>query len=354
VTLPDLPGFKFVVSTAFFPPAVEQSMPSLPIVYSTHTLHPHAVAMLDGIATLKVASALDPQIFVRESRDAAAFVIRVPVPAEIFEDAPMLRLAARHGAGIDMVPMEAATRAGVLVSNVPGANARTVAEYIFFAAIALYRRFRPIDRDLRNKGWLAGRVETVHGRELAARTLGIVGMGNIGRAAATIAMAGFGLNVIATSRSRQSLPEGIDWRTLEELMAESDIIAICCPLTPETRGMIDADRIARMKPEAILINVARGAIVDDDALLAALRENRIGGAALDVFDTPPEPDHPYFSFDNVLVTPHMAGISEESMERMGTGAIAEVIRVLEGRLPVNLRNPEVVEHYRRRFPESTL
>ena len=354
MTLPDLPGFKFVVSTAFFPPAVEQSMPSLPIVYSTHTLHPHAVAMLDGIATLKVASALDPQIFVRESRDAAAFVIRVPVPAEIFEDAPMLRLAARHGAGIDMVPMEAATRAGVLVSNVPGANARTVAEYIFFAAIALYRRFRPIDRDLRNKGWLAGRVETVHGRELAARTLGIVGMGNIGRAAATIAMAGFGLNVIATSRSRQSLPEGIDWRTLEELMAESDIIAICCPLTPETRGMIDADRIARMKPEAILINVARGAIVDDDALLAALRENRIGGAALDVFDTPPEPDHPYFSFDNVLVTPHMAGISEESMERMGTGAIAEVIRVLEGRLPVNLRNPEVVEHYRRRFPESTL
>jgi D-3-phosphoglycerate dehydrogenase len=118
--------------------------------------------------------------------------------------------------------------------------------------------------------------------------------------------------------------------------------------------MIDADRIGRMKPDAILINVARGAIVDDDALLAALRENRIGGAALDVFETPPEPDHPYFSFDNVLVTPHMAGISEESMERMGTGAIAEVIRVLEGGLPVNLRNPEAVEHYRRRFPESPL
>jgi D-3-phosphoglycerate dehydrogenase len=329
-------------------------MSSLPIVYSTHTLHPRASAMLDGIATLRVASALDPQIFVRESRDAAAFVIRVPVRAEIFEDAPLLRLAARHGAGLDMVPMEAATRAGVLVSNVPGANARTVAEYIFFAVLALYRRFRPIDRNLRTKGWLAGRVETVHGRELAGRTLGIVGMGNIGRAAATIAMAGFGLNVIASSRNRQSLPEGVGWRTLDELMAESDIVAICCPLTPETLGMIDADRIGRMKPDAILINVARGAIVDDDALLAALCENRIGGAALDVFDTPPAPDHPYFGFDNVLVTPHMAGISEESMERMGTGAIAEVIRVLEGRLPVNLRNPEAVEHYRRRFPESPL
>jgi D-3-phosphoglycerate dehydrogenase len=329
-------------------------MPSLPIVYSTHELHPRAIAMLDGVATLRVASALNPETFVRESRDAAAFVIRVPVPAAIFEDAPLLRLAARHGAGLDMVPMEAATRAGVLVSNVPGANARTVAEYIFFAAMVLYRRFRPIDRDLRAKGWLAGRAETVRGRELAGRTLGIVGMGNIGRTVASIAMAGFGLNVIATSRSRQSPPEGVGWRTLEELMAESDIVAICCPLTPQTRGMINADRIGRMKPDAILINVARGAIVDDDALLAALREDRIGGAALDVFDTPPEPDHPYFSFDNVLVTPHMAGISEESMERMGTGAIAEVIRVLEGRLPVNLRNPEAVEHYRRRFPESPL
>jgi D-3-phosphoglycerate dehydrogenase len=329
-------------------------MPSLPIVYSTHPLHPRATAMLDGIATLKVATALDPQIFVKESRDAAAFVIRVPVPAEVFEDAPLLRLAARHGAGLDMVPMEAATRAGVLVSNVPGANARTVAEYIFFAAMALYRRFRPIDRDLRAHGWLAGRVETVHGRELAGRTLGIVGMGNIGRAAASIAMAGFGLNVIAASRNRRNLPEGIGWCSLEELMAESDIVAICCPLTPETRGMINADRIGRMKPDAILVNVARGAIIDDDALLTALRENRIGGAALDVFDTPPEPDHPYFSFDNVLVTPHMAGISEESMERMGTGAVAEVIRVLEGGLPVNLRNPEAVEPYRRRFPERPL
>ncbi|MDN5929306.1 MAG: dehydrogenase, partial [Hyphomicrobiales bacterium] len=262
-------------------------MPSLPIVYSTHALHPHATAMLDGIAAIRVASALDAETFVRESRDASALVIRVSVPAEIFDDAPLLKLAARHGAGLDMVPMEAATRAGVLVSNVPGANARTVAEYIFFAAMALLRRFRPIDHDLRADGWLAGRVHTVHGNELAGRTLGIVGMGNIGRTAASIATAGFNLDVIATSRNRQSLPEGVGWRTLEELIAESDIVAICCPLTAETRGMIDADRIARMKPDAILINVARGAIINDDALLTALHENRIGGAALDVFDTPP-------------------------------------------------------------------
>jgi D-3-phosphoglycerate dehydrogenase len=114
--------------------------------------------------------------------------------------------------------------------------------------------------------------------------------------------------------------------------------------------MIDARRIALMKPAAVIVNVARGPTIDDDALIAALRENRIGGAALDVFATQPlPPEHPYFSFDNVVVTPHMAGITEESMLRMGVGAVEETLRVLAGELPVNLRNPEVVERYRQRF-----
>jgi D-3-phosphoglycerate dehydrogenase len=111
------------------------------------------------------------------------------------------------------------------------------------------------------------------------------------------------------------------------------------------------ERIARMKPGAILVNVSRGPVVDDAALIEALKAGRIGGAALDVFSTQPLPlEHPYFRLDNVIVTPHLAGITEESMMRMGTGAAAEAIRVLKGGLPINLRNPEVVEHYRRRFP----
>ena len=138
---------------------------------------------------------------------------------------------------------------------------------------------------------------------------------------------------------------------LDALMAESDIVVICCPLTPETRGMIDAARIGLMKPTAVLVNVARGPIIDDEALIAALREGRIGGAALDVFATQPlPPEHPYFGFDNVIVTPHMAGITEESMMRMGVGAAEETVRILAGELPVNFCNPEVLEHYRRRFP----
>ncbi|MGN6584609.1 MAG: hydroxyacid dehydrogenase [Rhizobiaceae bacterium] len=326
--------------------------PGLPVVYSTHPLHPRAAAMLEGIAELRVASRLDPTVFVAESRDADALIIRVPVPPEIFENAPGLRAAIRHGAGLDMVPMDAAAKAGVLVANVPGVNARTVAEYVFFAAMALLRRFRVIDRDLREHGWLKAREHTVLGNELAGKTIGIVGMGDIGRHVAAIASGGFGLKVIANSRRVESVPPGVAFQELDDLMAEADIIAICCPLTLETRGMIDAARIARMKPTAVIVNGARGAIIDDDALLAALRENRIGGAALDVFATQPLPrDHPYFGFDNVILTPHMAGIAEESMERMGTGAAAEAIRVLSGELPINLRNPEVLPAYRARFPD---
>jgi D-3-phosphoglycerate dehydrogenase len=323
---------------------------TLPVVFSTHALHPRAAAMLGAAARLAVASALDPATLVAEARGAAAIIVRAPLPEAIFADAPTLRAAVRHGAGLDMIPLEAATRAGVLVANVPGANARTVAEHVFFVAMALLRGFRMVDRDLRGAGWLAGRAHAEQGRELAGKTLGIVGMGNIGREIAAIAVGGFGLPVLANSRSTASVPPGIPFRTLDDLAAESDVIVLCCPLTPQTRGMVDARLIARMKPGALLINVSRGPVVDEEALVAALRERRIGGAALDVFSTQPlPPDHPYFGFDNVILTPHMAGITEESMERMGTGAVSEVLRVLAGELPLNLCNPEAVARYRERF-----
>ena len=323
----------------------------MPLIYSTHRLHPRATAILETQGDVVVASAHDAATLTEEARDADVVVVRVPLPPELFEGARRLRAAVRHGAGLDMIPMDAALKAGVLVANVPGVNARTVAEHVFFAAMAVLRRFRVIDRDLRQKGWLAGRAHTEQGNELAGKTIGIIGMGNIGRNVAAIARHGFGLDVVASSRRAEGLPDGVRPAALDELMAQSDIVAICCPLTPETRGMIDARRIGLMKPTAVLVNVARGPIIDDGALIAALEEGRIGGAALDVFATQPlPPDHPYFRFDNVLVTPHMAGITEESMMRMGVGAAEETVRILAGDLPVNFCNPEVLEHYRRRFP----
>lgn len=323
----------------------------MPKILSTHRLHPRAASMLTGAGELVVASALDAATLAAEARNADVIIVRAPLPAALFEGAKKLRAAIRHGAGLDMVPMEAANAAGVLVANVPGVNARSVAEYVMFAALALLRRFRVLDRDLRARGWLAGREHTVVASELAGKTIGIVGLGAIGQAVGHIAAHGFDLNVVATTRSMRPAPDRVGFLSIDALIEQSDIIVLCCPLTPETRGLISRERIARMKPDALLINVSRGPVIDDDALIEALQKGRIGGAALDVFATQPlPPNHPYFGFDNVIVTPHMAGITEQSMMRMGVGAAGEALLVLADRLPVNLRNPEVVEHYRRRFP----
>ncbi|MGO8240098.1 NAD(P)-dependent oxidoreductase [Rhizobium ruizarguesonis] len=320
-------------------------------IFSTHPLHPAAKSMLEAAGDLRVASPPDPETLLREGRGAGIVIVRAPIPPAFFEDAPALRAAIRHGAGLDMVPLDAATRAGVLVANVPGANASTVAEHVFLVTLALLRRFRAMDRELRQSGWAAGRAQSDTAVDLAGRIIGIVGMGNVGKAIFQIAKFGFGLEVVATSRSPESVPDGARFLTIDELVATADIVVLCCPLTPETTGLLNAGRIGRMKPAAVLVNVSRGPVIDDAALIEALRDGRIGGAALDVFATQPLPlDHPYFGFDNVIVTPHLAGLTEESMMRMGTGAASEALRVIKGDLPVNLRNPEVVEHYRRRFP----
>ncbi|MFU0506140.1 hydroxyacid dehydrogenase [Pseudaminobacter sp. NGMCC 1.201702] len=319
-------------------------------ILSTHPLHPRATEMLAPHGDLLIASALDGATLTAEARNADIIIVRAPLPAALFAEAPALRAAIRHGAGLDMIPVAAATKAGVLVANVPGVNARSVAEHVIFVTLALLRRFRAMDGDLRTLGWLAARDHANLTNELSGRTIGIVGMGNVGRAVFSIARDGFGLNVFANTRNPANLPSGARFGTIERLVEESDVIVLCCPLTPETTGLISRERIGRMKSSALLVNVSRGPVIDDDALIEALRENRLAGAALDVFATQPLPsDHPYFSLPNVIVTPHMAGITEESMERMGIGAAAEAIRVLAGELPVNLCNREAVEHYRRRF-----
>src|ERR1700741_5133010 len=166
-------------------------------IYSTHGLHARATAMLDPAGELRIASALDAATLTREGREADVVIVRAPLPEALFTDAPQLRAAIRHGAGLDMIPVEAATAAGVLVANVPAVNARSGAEHVFFVIMALLRRFRRVDGDLRTKGWLAGRAHAESTEELAGRTLGVIGVGNVGRAVMEIARNGFGLSVIA-------------------------------------------------------------------------------------------------------------------------------------------------------------
>jgi D-3-phosphoglycerate dehydrogenase len=323
------------------------------VVYSTHALHPDATSLLSAGADLRIASALDGPTLVTESRDADVVIVRAPLPQDIFRGEHRIRAAVRHGAGLDMIPVDAATAAGVLVANVPAVNARSVAEHVIYSTIALLRRFRRMDRDLRTVGWQAGRAHSEQAHELSGRTVGIVGMGAIGREVAGIAYHGFGLSVLGSSRSGTGFPDHVRAVGLDELAQQSDVVVLCCPLTRETTGLWNAERIGAMRRDAVLVNVARGPVVDEAALLAALRDGQILGASLDVFGTQPLPaEHPFFDLDNVILTPHQAGITTESMHRMGLGAAGETLRVLDGLLPLNLRNPLAVEAYRLRFPSD--
>lgn len=324
-------------------------------VLSTHRLHPRAEAVIESMAALRFSSALDAGTLAAEGRQAEIVVVRAPLPPELFEAGTRLLAAIRHGSGVDMIPIEAATQAGVLVANAPGANATSVAEYVMLAALLLTRRLRAIDTSFRSAGWHEARTLGDRAGEVTGATLGIVGFGAVGRAVAEMAMGGFGMRVIASTRRPDTLPSGIEARGLDHLMAESDIVVLCCPLTAQTRGLIGAHRLALMGPAGLLINVSRGPVVDEEALVAALASGRIGGAALDVFASQPlSPGHPLLAFDTVLATPHLAGITEPSMERMGLCVAEEIERILSGELPANLVNPAAEAAYRRRFPAGRL
>lgn len=320
------------------------------MIFSTHPLHPEVTRALQALGPYRVATAPTLKAIAEESAGAGIIVVRAPIPAGVVLREARLRALIRHGAGLDMIPVDEATAAGVLVANVPGANAVTVAEHVIWSAMALLRCHPQVDRDLRDEGWTAGRAYADLGRELSGKVMGILGMGHIGQALARMAVQGFGMPVICHTRSGTS-PDGGRAVTFADLLAQSDILALCAPLTTETRGMVDAVALAQMKRGAILVNVARGPLVDEAALIAALASGHLGGAAVDVFDTQPlPPDHPFLALPNVILTPHMAGITEESMLRMGQGVVAEAQRVVAGDLPHNLVNPGAVDLYRRRFP----
>ena len=320
------------------------------MIFSTHPLHPEVTQALQALGPFRVASAPVPQAIADESAGAEIIVVRASIPPGIIGREAGLRALIRHGAGLDMIPVDQATAAGVLVANVPGANALTVAEHVIWTAAALLRRYPQVNHDLRAGGWAAGRAHSDHGREMTGKVLGVLGMGHIGRALARIAVHGFAMPVLCHTRSGTA-PEGGHPVSFADLLAQSDILVLCAPLTDQTRGMVDAAALARMKPGAILVNVARGPLVEESALIAALASGHLGGAAIDVFDTQPlPPNHPLIALPNVILTPHMAGITEESMLRMGQGVVAEAQRVVAGDLPRNLVNPAAVGLYRRRFP----
>ena len=316
----------------------------MPRILLTQTIHPQAQARLAELGDVTVAADTSPDTLRRSAIGCAVVVVRAPLPADIFDAAQSLIGAVRHGAGVDMIPLESATAHGVLVANVPGVNANAVAEHVLRSMLQLARNTAAVSAELcaaRGAGWARARALADSGFELRGRTVGVIGFGHVGQAVARICVHGFGMRALAYTRS--ALPEGGPAQrvALDELLAQSDFVVLACPLTEATRGLIGAPQLALLRPGAFLINVARGPVVNEAALLDSLRSGRIAGAALDVFDTQPLPDsHPLWQLPQVLLTPHVAGLTEDSMLAMGSQAALAVEHLLRGEVPPHCINPE--------------
>jgi D-3-phosphoglycerate dehydrogenase / 2-oxoglutarate reductase len=266
------------------------------------------------------------------------------VSAPVVRAGERLQVIGRYGIGVDNIAVEEATKLGIPVTNVPAYCLDEVAEHALALLLGLARGLRIYDRAIRDGDWELSRGAPLH--RVAGRTLAIVGFGKIGQALAGKA-AGLGLRVLTIDRTvRRAAIEalGAEPAGLDEALAQADFVSLHCPLTDETRGLMDESRLRRMKPTAFLINTARGGLVDHDALLRALREGWIAGAGLDVFDSEPlEDGHPLLRQPNLIATPHVAFYSEESLVELETRAAENVAAILDGRVPASVVNPEVLE-----------
>jgi len=293
---------------------------------------------LDALADLVALKTKKPEEFLGAAADCDALLNTYagPITADTMARMPKCRIIARYGIGVDTIDLDAATAAGIIVTNNPTYCIEEVAEHTMALLLACARKVALYDRLVR-----AGRWEVPPGKpmfRLAGRTLGLVGFGNIARQVAARAAA-FGMRVLFFDPFVAQGPGKVD---LAKLLAESDFVSLHPPLTPQTRKLMNDGAFEKMKPTAFLINCARGPVVDTDALVRALDAKRIAGCALDTVDPEPLPDpHPLRGRDNVIVVPHAAWYSEQAMAGLQAGAPGEVRRVLSGEWPVNVVNRNV-------------
>ncbi len=256
------------------------------------------------------------------------------VDAAMLDRFPGLKLVSNFGVGVDHIDVNAATARGIPVGNTPGILDGATADLAFALILAAGRRVVEGDRYARGPDFTRYDPSFILGREVHSSTLGVFGMGRIGRQVARRAN-GFGMTVLYHNRHRSDEAEialGARYATKDELLATADFVVLTVPLTPETRGFIGRAELARMKPTATLVNVARGAVVDKDALAEALAAKRIFAAALDVTDPEPLPrNHPLLTLDNVIITPHLGSATEETRRRMAELSVANLFAGLAGK-----------------------
>lgn len=315
-------------------------------VWCEAALPPSYTHLLDGVAFVVGSGADHPDDPFASVASADAIIAggRLRYDGAVMDRAPALRVISRSGIGLDNIALADATARGIAICYAPDAPTISTAEHALALLLAVAKDLKRLGR-LVEEGIPPGLPLNTRGIELQGLYLGVVGLGRIGGRVATMAQ-GLGMNVLGFDpwvASQRAVELGIERvSTLEGLLERADAVTLHVPLAPETRHMIDAARLTRMKRGAILINVARGALVDEVALLDALERGHLSGVGLDVFaDEPPRPDNPLVCRDDVVATPHIASSTTAGRSRLWTAAITQALQVLRGERPPHLVNPEV-------------
>lgn len=314
---------------------------------------PGTIAMIESLKDdVAFSTDYEPSQIIAAAKDAICLLCPAPypvIPEEVIKALPNLKLIQTNGAGFDKIDTEAAARVGIPVANAPGLNTTAVAELALASIITLRRGFIFADREIKSGNYQEGREKLLRDgmSEIGGSRWGIIGFGRIG---AKLAEAGkvFGAEINYYDSFRRTEDEekqmGVNFRSMEELLKTSDVVVVCVALTAETRGLIGAREIKMMKKGAILLNTARGGIVNDTALAAALAEGHLGGAGIDTFEKEPLPaDHPLLKLpaevqDRILLTPHLGGVTTQALSRMLDYALANCIRVMKGAKPLAVVN----------------
>jgi D-3-phosphoglycerate dehydrogenase / 2-oxoglutarate reductase len=315
-----------------------------PLVVLAGPIHPDGKALLDKEARVVVCEDETEAGLVKVAAEAQGILFRIrPRCTEgLMAACKRLKVAGRHGVGLDTVDIPAATRLGVAVVHAPGSNSQAVAEHALMLMLVSVKRTLAMDKDMRKGGWSTSRAGN---SELGGKTLGIVGVGNVGRRVAKFAGA-LGMRVLGYDKYvpddelRRRGAEPV--KSLEDLLPQVDVLTTHTPLTPETRHMINEKTLALLKPSAIYVNTSRGPVQDERALFEALTRGKLAAAGLDVWeDEPTSADNPILNLENVVCSAHMAGVTREATRQAAMQVSGEMLRVLRGERPDVLVNPDV-------------
>jgi len=313
-------------------------------VVVTESIHPDGIDLLrKECEIIELPSGSDETVLLSYAKKADALLTRggIKVKRPFMEAAHKLKVIAVHGVGADHVDLDAATDLGIVVFNTPTALTETVAELTVALLLALTRRVVSADKAVRAGEWNRKYSDLI-GSELMGKTVGIIGLGRIGTAVAR-RLKGFDVNLLYYDVTRKTeVEEGLDiqYTELDDLISTSDIITLHMPLTSKTYHLISHREFSMMKKGVYLVNMARGKIIDENALIEALRSGKVAGAALDVFEVePPKADNPLLSFDNVVLTPHIGASSREAMRRMAIQSAEGILKVFRGEAPPNIVKP---------------